>query len=369
MTDFCRHLKNGLVYNNDTTSFTVSPCCYFQGHRGNIDPTQDLNNQLSLYRTQWLSVDTGRACKICINAEDQNLPSYRQASFDIIKGVNNKIEFLTVAVNKKCNLACASCNSLSSSFWYQENTRHNVKQSLNIKQLHQEDRQGLLAERFIALLEEQDLSELRYIKFGGGEPLMSDTHERIMDLIPHPQKVTIQYTSNFSIMPSASTLEKWNKFKLIKWVASLDGVGEQFTFLRWPYRWEKLQEFAKEALTIVSGNVMFGTEHTINPLNVYYVDEFQHWFNNTLGANRYGDKSDLNIHVCTGVLGLVHTPPELRKVIKQKYGKQHPVSIALDQNPYSGSTTQLIDYLDQLDNWRGTTWRKLFRDVQGFFYG
>jgi hypothetical protein len=367
MTEFCRHLKNGLVYNNDTTSFTVSPCCFFRGDRHKINPNQDLSSQLAGHRNYWMTADVRSDCKICIDAEEQNTPSYRQASFDFIQGTDNRLEFLTVAVNKKCNLACASCSAASSSFWYQENSRHQMVQGSSIHQMHQEDRQGIIADKFVQLLAEQDLSGLRYIKFGGGEPLMSDTHEQIMALIPDPSKVTVQYTSNFSIMPSKTVLRTWEKFKLVKWIASLDGVGEQFSLLRWPYRWEKLEAFATDAISTVPGNVMFGVEHTVNPLNAFYIDHFQTWFDQHIGSNRYGDSSDFNIHLCTGVLGIEHTPPALRNKIKIKYGAKHAISVALDQKPYSGSVTALVQYLDQLDQWRSTNWRSVFSEVQEFF--
>jgi hypothetical protein len=366
MSDFCRHLKNGLVYNNDTTTFTVSPCCFFLGEN-KITPEQDLSSQLSAYRTHWITSDVTHHCKICIDAEEQKMPSYRQSSFDVIQGIDNRLEFLTVAVNKKCNLACVSCDAKSSSFWFQENVRHSVSQDTTVYQMHQEDRQGATSDKFIQLLQEQDLSALKYIKFGGGEPLMTDAHERIMELIPDPSSVTIQYTSNFSIMPSNTVLKNWEKFKLVKWVASLDGVGDHFSFLRWPYKWNKLETFVQAAIDQVPGNVMFGAEHTINPLNVYYIDQFQYWFNQHLGTNRYGDKSDLNIHICTGQIGLEHTPPQLRDKIYQKYGAEHAVSIALDQNPYSGDIVPMIEYLDRLDKWRDTNWRSIFPEVQEFF--
>lgn len=367
MTEFCRHLKNGLVYNNDTTVFTVAPCCFFYGNRYKIDPSQELSQQLSAHRIHWMNTNVKSSCRICIDAEEQKIPSYRQASFDFIKGTNNQLEFLTVAVNKKCNLACASCNAESSSFWYQENIRHKIMQGANIHQMHQEDRQGVIDDKFIQLLAEQDLTALTYIKFGGGEPLMSDTHQKIMALIPDPSKVTVQYTSNFSIMPSKTVMQTWEKFKLVKWIASLDGVGKQFSYLRWPYCWEKLESFTTDAINAVPGNVMFGVEHTINPLNLFYLDRFQTWFDQHLGSNRYGDVSDFNIHLCIGVLGIEHTPPLLRDKIQRQYGANHAVSVALDQMPYSGSVTELVRYLDQLDKMRGTSWRSIFPEVQEFF--
>jgi hypothetical protein len=121
---FCKFLKNGLVYNNNTTHFTVSPCCYFLKNYA-IDPDQDPVQQLTNYKQQWLTEDFNNTCQVCLNAEKSGLASYRLASFDEIPGTHEQLNFLTIAVNKKCNLACPSCDSGSSSFWYQENLRHN----------------------------------------------------------------------------------------------------------------------------------------------------------------------------------------------------------------------------------------------------
>jgi hypothetical protein len=67
------------------------------------------------------------------------------------------------------------------------------------------------------------------------------------------------------------------------------------------------------------------------------------------------------------MLGIEHTPPALRNKIKIKYGAKHAISVALDQKPYSGSVTALVQYLDQLDQWRSTNWRSVFSEVQEFF--
>lgn len=359
MSEFCRHLTNGLVYNNNTHSFTVSPCCYF-------DKTDTAQQDLAHYRTQWQNSDLQKNCRICINAENSGLHSYRQASFEWLDGIGDAIEFLTIAVNKKCNLACVSCDANSSSFWYQENIRNKIPQPINVQQLHTEDQQGQVTEKFLSLLALQDLSKLKYIKFGGGEPLMTDTHLEVLKLVANPKNVTLQYTSNFSIMPSDKVFKEWEKFKLVKWIASVDGVGDQFSFLRWPHRWEKLNSFVKTAKQLVPGNTMFGVEHTINPLNVFYFDRFQTWFDENIATNRYGDASDFNLHRCTGNLGIEQTPLGLRELIIDKFGHTHPVVMMLQQSSYQ-QHTNIVEYLDQLDLLRDQQWRKIFPEIAGYF--
>jgi hypothetical protein len=363
--NFCKFLKNGLVYNNNTSHFTVSPCCYFSKNYV-IDPNSNPDEQLINYRQEWLNEDFNTTCKLCLNAEQSGLYSYRQSSFDQIHTDYEQLDFLTIAVNKKCNLACPSCDSDSSSFWHQENNRHKVIESNNTIQLHLEDHAGIITEKFLSALQTQDLSKVTYIKFGGGEPLMSDTHKQILNLLPHPENVTIQYTSNFSLMPTDRVFRLWKKFKLVKWVASIDGVGDQFSFLRWPHEWTKLEKFINTAKTSVPENVMFGAEHTINILNAFYYLEFKSWFDQHLNTNRFGDLSDLNLHKCQGLLSIDHMPPTLRNLVKNKLGPTHAISVMIDQSTYSNNITPTIEYLDQLDKWRNLNWRNLFPEVQGY---
>ena len=360
---FCKFLNNGLVYNNNTDHFTVSPCCYFSKSY-TIDPEGDTSEQLTKYKQAWLVEDLNKTCELCINAEQSGLTSYRQASFDQITTDSEQLNFLTIAVNKKCNLACPSCDSHSSSFWFQENNRNNVKQPNSIIQLHKEDREGIITEKFLWALSMQDLSDITYVKFGGGEPLMSDTHEQILNLLPHPENVIVQYTSNFSIMPSDRVINLWKKFKLIKWIASLDGVDDQFEFLRWPYKWENLEKFIITAKSKVPDNVMFGAEHTINLLNAFYYPEFKSWFDQALGTNRLGDPSDLNLHKCQGLLSVDHMPVGLQNLVKNKLGPNHAVSSMIDQSKHSNNAGPTVAYLNQLDAWRNSNWRKLFSEVQ-----
>ena len=112
---------------------------------------------------------------------------------------------------------------------------------------------------------------------------------------------------------------------------------------------------------------MFGVEHTINPLNAYYYPEFLAWFTDYLGTNLAGDISDLNLHPCQGELGLEHTPPKLREAIKTRLGQHHPVVNMLAQFPYSGSTGDLVKYMNRLDQWRNTNWRETFKEIEAYF--
>lgn len=363
---FCKFFNNGLVYNLGNDTFTMSPCCYFK-QNFYADVNLSSVEQYEKFKSVWSSADTETNCNTCNLQEKGNQVSYRQAANDIVKKDTDKLVMLTIAVNKKCNLACPTCSAESSSFWYQENIRNNVKQSNTIKITHQEDKQHIITEKFLKFFKEVDLSDIEYIKFGGGEPFMNDTHIKILELLPNKQNITVQYTSNFSIMPSDNIFKVWEKFKLIKWMASVDGTESQFEFLRWPYKWEKFSDFCKTAVLSVPTNVMFGVEHTINPLNAFYYDRFEQWFYQEFGSNRLGDASDLNLHFAEGILGLSNTPIRLKNLIIEKYGENHLISNFLQTtNTPSYQLTEVVEYLNNLNSWRKVSWQQIFPEIQEY---
>ena len=363
MSEFCKFIKHGLVYNNNTSEFTVSPCCYF-GKQYSIDPTQDVAGQYQRHRQEWSREDFNETCRICIDEEKAGKQSYRQASFDIVPQNQDKISMLTVAVNKECNLACATCGSHSSSRWYNENRRNGVREDDAVVAYHEDNHKGRTTDRFLALLDSADLGKLDYVKFGGGEPLMTETHMKVLERIENPSTVELQYTSNFSIMPTARVIEMWSRFKEVKWMASIDGTGEQFGLLRWPHTWEKLVLFADRALNNTPNNVTLGIEHTLNMLNIHYFDRLENWYLQQFCQQQSERRGVLSIHNVEGIMTLSEVPGKVRDMVMEKFGTDHKVSRIMAQQYRGNDAGGSVAYLDGLDRQRGTDWRRTFPEVE-----
>ena len=355
MTVFCKHLSNAFVINNNQSNFTVSPCCYYAKN----DIVNNLTT-LPALRDKWKSSDLQTNCRICLNQEEQKQHSYRQAGFDLMDN-STGVQMLTIAVTKQCNLACASCGSHSSSFWHDENVRNGVDSGPFF------DRKGMdTDQKLMEWIDSLDTTNLKYIKFGGGEPLMNNTHKRILEVVSNPQDIIIQYTSNYTLFPTAEIFAQWDRFKLVKWVGSIDGVKDQFEYLRWPAKFNVIEQNIVKGIKECPDNVMFGIEHTLNPFNIYYYDKIKQWFDTTMSTNRFGDASDFNIHPCQGNIDVAKTPPLLREKIKQKYGEKHPISIMLDQNPYIEHMSA-IKWVEKLDKWRNLQWSTTFGEIAEYF--
>jgi hypothetical protein len=111
---------------------------------------------------------------------------------------------------------------------------------------------------------------------------------------------------------------------------------------------------------------MFGIEHTINPLNIFYYDIFEDWFNTEFSKNRLGDLSDLTLHPCAGNIGLDKIPEKLKFNVLEKYGKTRVSSLLLNINSFNAPTS-LIKHMDMLDSQRNTNWRNTFKEVSEYF--
>jgi hypothetical protein len=209
------------------------------------------------------------------------------------------------------------------------------------------------------------LNKLKYVKFFGGEPLFTDTHLKFIKHIPHPETVTLHYTTNGSIYPTQETFEVWKKFQTVIFAASLDGIEEQFDYVRWPLSWHKV---SKNLIRIRENknicNLMFRVEFTANFLNTYYFDRLENWINQHLYTNLSGDKTELNIHHCWGgVWDLEKMPLNIREVVLKKYSNDHTIHRLVANLPSPTSLDPWKNFINTWDSRRNNSWQTAFPDL------
>tara|TARA_B110001454_G_scaffold218226_1_gene245655 strand:- start:1182 stop:2027 length:846 start_codon:yes stop_codon:yes gene_type:complete len=97
-------------------------------------------------------------------------------------------------------------------------------------------------EHFVGHLVEL-MEHIEEIEFAGGEPLMDPIHYRVLESIPHPENVTLKYSTNLSIMKMGKShvIDLWKKFKSIKLTISIDGYKELNTKIRRGSDWDLLK--------------------------------------------------------------------------------------------------------------------------------
>jgi hypothetical protein len=349
---FCRFLSNGWSisqqsYNNKVT---VKPCCWYSKPMPFTGPNSlDHLHQID----SWTP-----GCEVCYQQENSNILSFRKSSFDIVPETPNGIPVvIDINLDIECNAACVICNVGSSTLWQKEFTKKNKVYHLA---------PVLTGQEIDSILDKIDFSNVRRIKFFGGESLFTDTHLKVLLKIPNPEKVEIWYTTNGSIYPKLNVLDIWSRFKLVFFEVSIDAVGEQFNYIRWPLVWEQVEFNLLKLIKNAPVNVLFRINHTLNPFNIFYYDRLEKWVSEKFSTNRLGDPTEINIHPCWGAWDLSRTPLPLRLVIGQKYSGQ-TIERLLSTTKINTNLGPIRDFINIWESHRKNSWKETFPEIVEYF--
>ena len=205
----------------------IFPCCLNEGQKST--QKDDLWNDpyLENIRKQILNNEVPEECRACVEQEKFGRYSRRLHSNDVwLEQHGNfedalendapyKLDFWT---GNLCNLACSTCTYTNSSSWftllkkadkagktdlrYKGNYVSNLDYSYEFKK---EDIPNI------------DFKNMENIHFNGGEPLLTDSHFKILNLIPPEQRkdVYVIYNTNGTVRIDLED-EKWSIFKEYK---------------------------------------------------------------------------------------------------------------------------------------------------------
>jgi sulfatase maturation enzyme AslB (radical SAM superfamily) len=298
-------------------------------------------------------------CITCKQLEDAGQQSLRQSAPDWIGDhvTENEAVTIDITLDTQCNAACVTCGAYSSTLWAKEVAKINNQK---FKILNQDLVQGHID----TIVNNVDLKNLKYVKFFGGEPLFTNTHLRFIKHIPFPEQVTLHYTTNGSVYPNKETLDLWKKFKCVIFAASLDGVGDQFDYVRWPLPWKKVSKNLKRLQSNKNiTNMMFRVEFTANLLNTYYFDRLENWIKNYLSTNQWGDATEIGIHPCWGDWDLRKMPIAVRNLVLEKYEETHVIHKLVKNLGEPDSLKKWLEFVKKWDTRRNNSWKKAFPDL------
>jgi hypothetical protein len=356
----CKFLTNTRHFTYDV----VKPCCWIKDIKFDIADIDSINQGFKRLNkiNDWIP-----ECSYCYDLEAAGTTSPRtQAEHETIYNEQHKIGDivkLELQLNEDCNAACIMCSDFNSTTWrkYNENTlKHTVK-------IHHTT---TVEQRIAAVESTIDFESVRQIHFFGGEPFNTDTHLRIIKQVKNPEKTNLVYVTNCSVFPSDETVELWKQFKNVNIACSIDGIGEHFNYIRWPLRWDQVENILKRYRSMISKNFEMNCSFTGNPLNLYYSDRYTEW------AERFfADvpiKGELyrqwfkNPHPVVGTVNLQSVPPQLTRMISEKYSSESRIYKIIDT--YDPVKYQkFIDYVEYHDHHRKLNFRHVFPEVAEYF--
>jgi len=238
--------------------------------------------EMESLRRSFLSGQRDPVCDRCWREEDAGKPSLRQRllshrqSRNLEQGLGKYVEsgqyqqyprVLTLIPGNECNLACATCSGYFSSKWNSllrsnPHSTHRVMENWNMSDLEYQD----IVDNSHRLIK---------IELFGGEPFLNKRNRRLL-LEPIMEKgtsrnMTLYFNTNGTLFDEDYMTRLSRHFRHLEIRQSMDGLGEQFEYLRYGARFDEVCENADRFRSLPNSD--FGVICTVSIFNVMRLDE------------------------------------------------------------------------------------------------
>lgn len=290
----CAYIDKGLrlifLKKEGVTTVRTYPCCHLDkdlidSNERKFIPLVDTTTvtdhpSLNFFKEYFANNDNLHpSCISCINAESSGVKSVRQ-QLNQVSEENLDYDFLKldVVISNKCNLACPFCSQGSSSL-IQSLANKYSKEDLpqhwiptTTEQADPKDIGQLCAD----LLKKYKIHSFKII---GGEPFLKENWEPIGKVLDEDycRDLHLEVTTNGTVMNS-KVIDRISKTKNTKLRISVDSIGKNYDFIRWPHTWDKM----KDNLLYLKDNNPSNCEVYIsilaNIFNFEYLPEIEKFF-------------------------------------------------------------------------------------------
>lgn len=307
-------------------------------------------------RADFLNNKKPVGCKACWSEEAAGIPSMRLTRenggkqhpyatfFNHIPKVSPKT--LDFKLSNLCNLKCRICTPFLSSQWIKEVKDLKIQDMGNLESFTDNSKEKFLANPDNTLILKQWAPSIDFLEFYGGEPLMQQEHDKILDIMATygtPAATSLYYNTNSSICKE-NFFELWKNFNQVIINFSIDDIGDRFEYQRKNAKWaETLTNIAQyQELSRKHGvNMDIRIYTTVGVLNVLYLKEFfdeikklglkivlnmvhyPHHYAITILPSNTKDIIKEKLEMIDSSNMLHHTSPSIQNIINFMYGHEH----------------------------------------------
>lgn len=205
-------------------------------------------------------------CNNCWKDESQGIKSLRKVrieefshylnnyeNIDIKEDgtLDNTIYHYDIRQTNLCNMKCIICNPVYSSLWNEESTKTKIapqvsnnknfeKYVIDANDVSKEDVFDSIKN---LILESPELVNSFY--FAGGEPIISDIHWQILDLLKDNSLFNVRLSYNTNLLKlkykTKNIIDYWKLFDYVKVSASIDAVGRRAEYVRYGTKWDVIE--------------------------------------------------------------------------------------------------------------------------------
>lgn len=357
--NYCSNFYKGLyVQKEDRGTVAVSACCI---NRVSPDTYSTINFHTNPYlQSQRQTEHRTESCGECWRQEAAGTRSYRvqanqwyQENFPDQAPDEVRLLRMDYNLDPVCNAKCIICGSWFSSLWAQEDREFGEYFDTRIfQEVKNNDR-----------VRELDFSSLRKIYFNGGEPLLSREMVAILQQIRRAQgslnNLHCQLSTNGSIEPTPDLVELWQECAKVDIWVSLDAVGKQFEYIRYPLCFDSVWQNCI-SMGRLGRNIFVGFSFTIGVHNFDHYGTALEWIDCHKGDI---NGADHGVNHCNGDLAVDKASIALLQSWKQKY-QQHGPRWQQDlyqqiANEHGQPNNDIwLGRLDMIDRRRGLNWRE-----------
>lgn len=246
----------------------------------------DLSKFKNFEQLQTLIRDGKQApeCNLCYSEESRGVPSERmnlilnssdEKFAELCDNFNFRERELFVKFSNLCTLACRSCAPTDSSTYAKITNSSSHELSLDIT----DDLENW--NKLTDLLTAIHQSELPILHAIGGETLVQPGfYKTIKWLIDngYSEKFELRLTTSLAVNLTDKILDAFKSFRIVCLNLSIDSVGDNYHYIRWPAKFEKIEQNLKIIANFDHPRKIVIIQPLLSINNIFYLDKFIDYF-------------------------------------------------------------------------------------------
>ena len=363
----------------------TSPCPYLGGGAWKFDKQRELlsvwkSEKFEELRQSHLKGEQNKLCQRCWNEEKIDKTSARQRLLEDNKNNLDNIFFsikskeylkgptvLTMKNGNLCNLKCRTCGPKDSSGWITEASEY-IKKYPNDLSMTWFDYESYKKNWNDQQMENFKVfnKNIKRVEHYGGEPFYNPrVYEHTSMLVENnlSADIVIYFNTNGTHVPSDKWLKLFKKFKKVEINLSIDGINEQFEYIRYPAEWTQIETITSWCSQNKNNiNLIWGIITTVSNLNVYYLPEI-------LDQTDKWNKSNvfLNLLENPQFYCVKNLSTKLKTAIQDKFNKskhkdrlKEVCSFMIDQEANLDAYNQFKLWTERIDQYRKQNYSEIF---------
>lgn len=368
-SSFCFDIHHTISIKFYNRSCKIAPCCLAEHvDLENADNIRDINEHEFLLQLRKENLEQKvipLACRACSQTEASGLDSRRS---NHLKHHSDEeltrpgVRMLDIHLPNLCNLKCVICGPHDSTSWIPD------AELLGIP-IRTEWRYNKTIKHNIQNIAVPDTVET--IKFWGGEPLLDSSHMHILESVRRQgilHKQRIIYNTNATVRVNDDVLEMWSHAKQLEIYFSIDDVYERSDYQRSGSQWHQLEQNLAWYHHNLPHNHLLYISCSYSWLNIWNLPRVIDWYHENFAESRFGDPVQFIFNRVVGPCEIDKISPEFFNLLKQRFRDYpslqailHSLKIDTGYRP-----TRFIDYVQELDKIRGTSYSSVFEEHSHF---